>query len=84
MSKACTCIPAGKFDIKPKKAALATKYKDDRELTKMINANNESTLASKAQQTGGHLSVVSSWEACRTAILSCNVASCLGNFPAIC
>eukprot|EP00878_Enallax_costatus_P004551 GHUV01004792.1.p1 GENE.GHUV01004792.1~~GHUV01004792.1.p1 ORF type:complete len:101 (+),score=40.96 GHUV01004792.1:265-567(+) len=48
----------GKFDIKPKKAALATKYKDEKELTKMINANNESNLASKAQQSGGHLAVV--------------------------
>lgn len=28
------------------------------DLTKMINANNESNLASKAQQSGGNLSVV--------------------------
>ena len=28
------------------------------DLTKMINANNESNAASKAQQSGGHLAVV--------------------------
>lgn len=79
----------GKFDIKPKKAALLNQYKDEKvrarraalqirvqccaaaraltcasapcsqDLTKMINANNESNIASKAQQSGGHLAVVS-------------------------
>lgn len=48
----------GKFDIKPKKSGLLEKYKDEKDLTKMINANNESNLASKAQQSGGHLAVV--------------------------
>ncbi|KAF8072538.1 hypothetical protein HT031_000198 [Scenedesmus sp. PABB004] len=48
----------GKFDLKPKKAALVAKWKDEKDLTKMINANNESNAAAKAQQSGGHLTVV--------------------------
>lgn len=48
----------GKFDIKPKKVNLLQKYKDEKDLTKMINASNESNLASKAQQSGGNLNVV--------------------------
>lgn len=48
----------GAFDIKPKKTNLLQKYKDEKDLTKMINANNESNLARKAQQSGGNLAVV--------------------------
>lgn len=33
-------------------------YYHTQELTRLINANNESAVASKAQQSGGHLAVV--------------------------
>lgn len=37
---------------------LLDKYREEKELTKMINANNEGNAASKAQQSGGQLAVV--------------------------
>mmetsp|Transcript_25557 Transcript_25557/g.64842 ORF Transcript_25557/g.64842 Transcript_25557/m.64842 type:complete len:108 (-) Transcript_25557:500-823(-) len=45
----------GKFEKPPKKAKLLEQYNDDKEVTKMINANNESTFAAKAQTVGGRL-----------------------------
>ncbi|WIA08378.1 hypothetical protein OEZ85_007817 [Tetradesmus obliquus] len=48
----------GAFDIKPKKAKLVQKYNDEKDLTTMINAKNESNAAGKAQQNGGQLAVV--------------------------
>jgi len=33
-------------------------FNDQKELTKMINQNNENTFAARAEQAGGHLKMV--------------------------
>lgn len=48
----------GAFNLKPKKGRLQGDYNDQQELTKMINKTNESNLAAKAEQAGGHLKMV--------------------------
>lgn len=58
-NSALTCIYAGKMEKPPKKAGLVQQYAEEKEITKMINANNESTFASKAQNAGGRLKAVS-------------------------
>jgi hypothetical protein len=50
---------AGKFDKPPQKARLQDLYKENKEITKMINANNESNAAAKAENAGGRLKAVS-------------------------
>jgi len=48
----------GRLTIAPKKPALQSTYKEQKELTKMINKSNESHFATKAQEAGGHLAVI--------------------------
>ncbi|GBF90390.1 hypothetical protein Rsub_02496 [Raphidocelis subcapitata] len=48
----------GAFNIKPKNARLAADFKDQQDLTKMINSKNEGNIAAKAEQAGGHLKMV--------------------------
>jgi Protein of unknown function (DUF2462) len=49
---------AGKFDIAPKKKVLKQQYEQDKDMTKFINANNESRAAGLAAASGGKLAVV--------------------------
>ncbi|KIZ00713.1 hypothetical protein MNEG_7249 [Monoraphidium neglectum] len=48
----------GSLAIKPKRAALQGDYKDQQELSKMINKKNESNFAAKAEQAGGQMKMV--------------------------
>ncbi|KAL6754888.1 hypothetical protein V8C86DRAFT_2689452 [Haematococcus lacustris] len=45
----------GHFEKPPVKTKLLEAYKDNKELTKTINATNESNIAAKAENAGGRL-----------------------------
>lgn len=49
---------AGRLDKIPKNKKLVTQYKEDRELTKGINFENEQRVAGVAAASGGKLSVL--------------------------
>ncbi|GFH15007.1 uncharacterized protein HaLaN_11156, partial [Haematococcus lacustris] len=48
-------VGAGHFEKPPVKTKLLEAYKDNKELTKTINATNESNIAAKAENAGGRL-----------------------------
>uniref|UniRef100_A0A7S3VVZ1 Uncharacterized protein n=1 Tax=Dunaliella tertiolecta TaxID=3047 RepID=A0A7S3VVZ1_DUNTE len=45
----------GNWDLAPKKPKELAAFKENKEITKAINAGNESTFAAKAQNAGGKL-----------------------------
>lgn len=49
---------AGKFDLAPKKKAARQQYEMEKDMTKFINAKNESRAAGLAEGAGGRLAVV--------------------------
>ncbi|KAF5828470.1 hypothetical protein DUNSADRAFT_17578 [Dunaliella salina] len=48
----------GNWDLAPKKPKELAAFKENKEITKAINAGNESTFAAKAQNAGGKLKSV--------------------------
>lgn len=51
-------VKKGRLSKPPKKGIAAKDFKESRELTKAINAENESKFAGVAASSGGHLAVI--------------------------
>lgn len=48
----------GKMEKPPKKSAAAAKYREEKELSRAINARNEENLSALAEQKGGKLQMI--------------------------